>query len=381
MKVYVSAVLALTGVFSSPFAAAQTNCAPPSLFGSAPSGTIGSICFSSVDPIPGTLVDSGLGLWRTNCGDIGASIPALVGPGGGGTCSTSSIYVEVNYDPAPHPQGYDAVANLQPGNPGSPITGATITCHVSLCSAELLAHEVGHVFALGDATDAACDNTIMDPTPPGSRNSYSAACGQASTDWRGPADGDASPPPTSDICEWDPSDVRCSPILINLGVGPYRLSGVDDPVSFDLNADGHLDRITWTARAAALAFLALDRNTNGRVDNGSELFGNATPLASGERAPNGFEALKEFDINVDGLVDQQDTGWGSLLLWIDANHDGISQPAELSSITHSPIVAIETDYHWTGRRDSSGNFFRYESLMHLRRGKRPVYDVYFHSVP
>src|ERR1043165_1278367 len=89
-----------------------------------------------------------------------------------------------------------------------------------------------------------------------------------------------------------PND-RCSPIVINFAGGGYQLTGADSPVVFDIAATGQPVRIGWTAAGADEAFLCLDRNHNGRIDNGAELFGSATPLKDGSRALNGFPALAE----------------------------------------------------------------------------------------
>jgi hypothetical protein len=65
----------------------------------------------------------------------------------------------------------------------------------------------------------------------------------------------------------------------------------------------------------------------------------------------------------------------------DSNHDGVSQPAEIQPIAASPVTAIELVYHWTGRRDHSGNIFRFEAWVHTEHGARPCYDVYFLAAP
>lgn len=175
-------------------------------------------------------------------------------------------------------------------------------------------------------------------------------------------------------------DANCSPILINLAGGPWRLSGADDPVLFDIDADGYANRITWTGRGEPLSFLAIDLNENGAVDDGSELFGTATLLASGDRAPNGFEVLKELDANRDGFIDASDPVWTRLLLWNDLDHDGHSQPVEIKAITQSGIAALRTDYHESGRIDADANAFRYMSVLQAENGQRPYYDVFFRSV-
>ena len=134
-----------------------------------------------------------------------------------------------------------------------------------------------------------------------------------------------------------------------------------------------------------MAFLALDRNGNGKVDDGSELFGNHTPLPGGASAANGFDALAQYDANHDGIIDVNDPIWSSLLLWTDLNHDGISQGWEIVPLNQSSVMAISLDYHWTGRRDVSDNTFRYESHVRMENGQhgdvRPVYDIFFVPAP
>lgn len=176
-----------------------------------------------------------------------------------------------------------------------------------------------------------------------------------------------------------------SPVVLNLGSGKYEFSGKNDPVLFDIDATGEPIRIAWTAAGAPMAFLAFDRNNNGRIDDGSELFGNHTPLPDGGTARNGFAALVPYDANHDGVIDENDPIWSSLVLWTDLNHDGISQASELLPVNQSNVAAIGLDYHWTGRRDPSGNHFRYGSRVWMnhapRATPRPVYDIFFVAVP
>jgi hypothetical protein len=169
----------------------------------------------------------------------------------------------------------------------------------------------------------------------------------------------------------------CSPIVINFSQGPYQLTGADDAVRFDIAGSGTKTRTTWTAAGADEAFLWLDRNHNAVVDSRIELLGNATVLMNGRRAANGFEALKEFDANRDGVINASDPIWGDLMLWRDLNHDGVSQRDEIQPIASSRVAAISLDYHWTGRQDSHGNMFRYESRVWLGSQPRPVYDIFF----
>jgi hypothetical protein len=112
---------------------------------------------------------------------------------------------------------------------------------------------------------------------------------------------------------------------------------------------------------------------------GSELFGDATSTLSGQRAANGFEALRELDVNNDSRVDSTDASWNALLLWTDTNHDGTSQAGELTPLAGSSLVALDTSYRWVGRRDSHGNLYRFQGRGHLHHGTRVIYDVYFRT--
>jgi len=180
-------------------------------------------------------------------------------------------------------------------------------------------------------------------------------------------------------------DVGCgitSPIVLNLDNGQYELTGKESPVFFDITGTGTKLPIGWTAAGTNQAFLWMDRDHDGVVSGGAELFGTATVLKNGHRAANGFEALREFDTNGDLVIDAKDSVWPQLLLWTDRNHDGISQPGEITRLSDSPVRSINLTYHWTGRRDAHGNTFRYEGLISLSTGgkdsrQQPVYDIFF----
>jgi hypothetical protein len=249
-------------------------------------------------------------------------------------------------------------------------------------------HEVGHAAGFQDVYTSGCDgNTVMYANIDPNASSYMSALG-----------GD-------DDCavdrEWDRvnherfRDPTCgfscqegrgadSPIVINFGNGDYSLTGSDAPVWFDIKATGRPVLIGWTAAATAQAFLCVDRDGDGAITSGAELFGNATLLKNGQRADNGFQALAELDDNHDGMIDDRDSIWGRLLLWTDTNHDGISQASELIPAGGSPLAGIVLDYHWTGRHDAFGNLFRYQSRVLIMRQAHvvaaPVYDIFFAEI-
>lgn len=161
-----------------------------------------------------------------------------------------------------------------------------------------------------------------------------------------------------EICEIaDTETGECiSPIIIPTGNSQaYRMTPVADGVLFDIRADGTLPRVSWTQPDAELAFLAIDRNKNGRIDDGSELLGERTLPGVG----NGFDALAQLGShNGDGALDAQDALFGELLLWTDRNHNGVSEADELRPAS-DVLEAIGLGYFFAQRRDGAGNRFAY----------------------
>src|SRR5690606_1887664 len=90
--------------------------------------------------------------------------------------------------------------------------------------------------------------------------------------------------------------------------------------------------------------LVHDRNGDGRINNGTELFGNHSILSNGQTAENGFQALAEYDDNGDGVVDAQDASYSRLQVWRDINGNGISDVGELQSLADAGVLSISTDY-------------------------------------
>ncbi|ALC16895.1 hypothetical protein DSOUD_2128 [Desulfuromonas soudanensis] len=139
--------------------------------------------------------------------------------------------------------------------------------------------------------------------------------------------------------------LRRDPLTLDLDGDGLETVGINSakPILFDHTGDGIKTATGWIKPDDG--FLVLDRNGNGTIDNGTELFGDSTPLfdADGQvigKAEDGFAALAQEDTNGDGVVNAQDANFNDLRIWRDLNSDGISQEGELQSLTEAGITAI-----------------------------------------
>jgi hypothetical protein len=327
-------------------------------------------------------VQTAIGSW--SCPQYTGEIPTFQVGGSGG------VPVLVARIDSNAPAGSEGCGLFTADNSAGYIESATITVWTHASNGDscppltdVLAHEFGHLLGLDNAPDLACAGHIMGRSFGGTslRTVRSDDCAVADQMWH-TSNEDA---PNDAYCE----AYGCSPILVDLENDGIHLTGIDDPVWFDIDADGTPDLMSWTDRSEG--FLALDRNGNGWIDDGGELFGNVTRLANGTQASNGYLALAELDSqafggNGNGMIDAFDGAFSSLRMWTDRNHDGVSQPDELQTLDEEGIRRIGLDYTQSRRRDRYGNEYRFRGTawkVGRLNVERPVltWDVFFVVMP
>ncbi|MCI0387999.1 MAG: hypothetical protein MOB07_04430, partial [Acidobacteria bacterium] len=174
-----------------------------------------------------------------------------------------------------------------------------------------------------------------------------------------------------------------SPIVIDVAGNGFSMTSAEDGVDFDFAGTGRKLHLSWTAAGSDDAWLVLDRNGNGKIDSAKEMFGNVTQQPH-SRLANGFLALAEFDQQVrggngDGQIDNRDSIFANLRLWIDTNHNGISERTELHTLSEFGLAILELRFRESNRTDEYGNRFKYRAKVRGLRGEdggRWAWDVF-----
>ena len=160
------------------------------------------------------------------------------------------------------------------------------------------------------------------------------------------------------------------PIVIDFNKNGVTSTRLDNTVYFDHDNNGFAEATAWIEKDDGL--LAMDKNNNGKIDNGNELFGNHTisNTAYGytdKKATNGYEALKAYDLNGDNVIDEKDEIFNKLKIWKDTNSNGITDEGELSSLADNNIKSIDLNYKEI-TIDENSNTVKQSSKVTLKDG-------------
>ncbi|THG74799.1 hypothetical protein E5198_18800, partial [Pseudomonas sp. A-1] len=210
----------------------------------------------------------------------------------------------------------------------------------------------------GDGADAAMINTILLTFMKGAQDSQNPETRQKADSWLDQFD---------ELSEWWDviSDFvstnftsalnfiqRSDPLTLDVDGDGIETVSANSGITFDFDGDGLKTGTGWVKGDDAL--LVRDLDGNGRIDNGSELFGVDTIKRDGSKARDGFDALRELDSNADGVFDAQDEHFASVRVWQDRNQDGVSQSNELKTLGEHGIASISLG-STASSQNSNGN--------------------------
>ena len=172
------------------------------------------------------------------------------------------------------------------------------------------------------------------------------------------------------------AEATLSPLVLDLDGDGVETIDKSSGIHFDHDGNHFAETTGWAGKDDGL--LAWDKNGNGKIDNGGELFGNNTLLASGAKAANGFAALAELDSNHDGKIDANDTAFTQLRVWKDGDSNAVVADGELLSLAAAGVQSINVSFTSQTQTDAQGN-------QHLQTGQytrtdgstRAVDDVWF----
>jgi hypothetical protein len=170
--------------------------------------------------------------------------------------------------------------------------------------------------------------------------------------------------------------ITMSPLILDLDGDGVETISKTAGIHFDHDGNGFAETTGWAGKDDGL--LIWDRNGNGKIDNGGELFGNHTRLANGTKAANGFAALAELDVNRDGRIDSNDAAFAELRVWKDNDGNAVVSDGELLTLNDAGVQSLGTTYATQSQIDAQGN-------QHLQKGQytrtdgisRTLTDVWF----
>jgi len=193
------------------------------------------------------------------------------------------------------------------------------------------------------------------------------------------------------LWEWTPFGTNHTPIVIDTDGSGFHLTSAKNGILWNFYGGGTSGippqiQIAWTEKGSTNGWLAIDLDDDGKIDSARELFSDVSyhmPPPRGCNEPdchNGFNSLMYYDSNNDGVIDNKDTDWPRLLVWIDSNHDGISQPNELHHLDDLGIHSISLKWEKSSKADQYGNKFRFRGTINADDNPdgvhREIYDVF-----
>lgn len=162
---------------------------------------------------------------------------------------------------------------------------------------------------------------------------------------------------------------RRAPSAMFIHLGEQReipvLTAAEAGVAFDIDADGRADQVAWTDPHSNVALLAMDVDGDGRISSGRELFGSHMIPEAGNGPKALLKAFERSGAPISGAVQDGDSLFERILLWIDANHNGLSEAGELR-LAKERFTRIGLGFVKQDQVDEHGNRLRFRGWAELR---------------
>ena len=166
------------------------------------------------------------------------------------------------------------------------------------------------------------------------------------------------------------------PLVLDLNSNGITSSSLaNSSVYFDYDGDGVIEKTAWIESGDA--FLVYDKNNDGIISDGSELFGEHFKLSSGKNAKDGYEALKEFDSDGNGIINKLDAKFSELLIWQDTNLNGITDSGELKNLSDLGITSIGLPIAENFSIAENGNIITNKSTFTQNGLIKEIKDIWF----
>jgi Ca2+-binding RTX toxin-like protein len=176
--------------------------------------------------------------------------------------------------------------------------------------------------------------------------------------------------------EYAQAEQIVSPLVLDLDGDGIETISSSAGIHFDHDGNHFAETTGWVGKDDGL--LVLDRNSNGTIDEGRELFGNNTYLSIGSKAADGFAALAELDSNHDGKIDAADAAFSQLRVWKDSDSNGVVSNGELLTLDAAGVRSLSLAYISQNVTDAQGNILKQVGQYTRFDGSvRKLTDVWF----